>query len=213
LEVQPTRAIQSYSAIGAIIGWLAVILQLYLILVNRVASVPETIIRFFSFFTILTNILVAFCFTVLWLKSKSDWGMFFARPSTLTAITVYITIVGLVYNAVLRFLWKPEGLQMVVDELLHSVIPVLFIVFWMIFVPKRELRWKDTLQWLLYPLAYIIYIIIRGALSDFYPYPFIDVIKLGYSHALRNTFGLLIAFLALSLLLVAIGKITSRQRQ
>lgn len=67
------------------------------------ASVVETIIRFFSFFTILTNLLVALCFTFLLTKSSSALRSFFYRKSTLTAVTVYILIVGLVYNLILRF--------------------------------------------------------------------------------------------------------------
>jgi len=55
-------------------------------------------------------------------------GIIFFEAGVITAITVYITIVGLVYNVILRFLWKPEGLQFIVDELLHTVIPLLLLV-------------------------------------------------------------------------------------
>ena len=104
----------------SLFGWFALIGQFYLIIINRVTSVPETIIRYFSFFTILTNLIVAICCSALLSKSNSGMKNFFFRQNTLTAIAVYITIVGLVYNFILRFLWKPQGLQWVVDELLHS---------------------------------------------------------------------------------------------
>ncbi len=208
MEKQPTKVMQVYSAIIAILGWTAVVLQFYLILLNRTASVAETIIRFFSFFTILTNILVAFCCTMLWLRPGSSLGRRFSMPGTLTAITVYITIVGLVYNLVLRSYWEPLGLQLVVDELLHSVIPSIFLIFWIVLVPKNKLQWKEVLPWLIYPLVYILFIIARGTLSGFYPYPFIDVSKIAYHDALINTLGLLIGFLVLSLLLVGIGKLS-----
>ena len=90
------------------LGWFALIAQFYLIIVNRTASIPETIIRYFSFFTILTNLLVAVCFTSF-LNKKQKSSAFFSKITTLTAITVYILIVGIVYNVILRFLWKPEG--------------------------------------------------------------------------------------------------------
>ncbi|MES2734172.1 MAG: Pr6Pr family membrane protein [Bacteroidota bacterium] len=209
MHKQPDKGRQIYAALVAILGWLAVALQFYLIIDNRATTVPETVIRFFSFFTILTNILVAWCFTNQWLKANEDGTRFFARPTTLTAVTVYITLVGLVYNLLLRFLWHPQGLQRIVDELLHSVIPVLVVLYWGIFVPKSDLKWKDTFSWLLYPLVYSLYIVIRGAWSGFYPYPFIDVTKLGYSSALLNSAGLIMAFWLMSLLLVAVGKFTS----
>jgi hypothetical protein len=187
-------------------GWFALIAQFYLIMVNRVASIPETFIRYFSFFTILTNLIVAVCCTFILLRPSSRIGKYFSRLTILTAIAVYITVVGIVYNTILRFLWQPQGLQLIVDELLHSVIPVLFIVLWFIFTSKAVLKWKNIFPWLLYPIVYILYILIRGAWSGFYPYPFIDVSKLGYSKVLINSVGLLLVFLFLSLLIVAIGK-------
>ncbi len=194
----------------AIAGWFALAAQLYLIILNRVTPVPETIIRYFSFFTILTNILVTTCCTVLLLKGKSKLNDFFSRAKILSAIALYITIVGLVYNLILRFLWKPEGLQLLVDELLHTVIPLSFIFFWMFFVAKAKLQWKDIFPWLLYPFGYIIYVLIRGAFSGFYPYPFIDVTKLGYNKVFLNSGLLVIVFVIFSLLFVTVDRFLKR---
>lgn len=185
-----------------ILGWFALVAQLYLILLNRSTTVLSTIIRYVSFFTILTNFLVVVCSTVLLFYKKGRWVTFFYNPKTLTAIVMYITIVGLVYNLILRFLWQPEGLQLIVDELLHSAIPLLFIIFWSVFVPKAFLKAKDILPWLLYPLIYIIYILIRGSVNDVYPYPFIDVAALGYGKVIFNSGMLVIVFVIFSLLFV-----------
>ena len=140
MKKKTTKANQTFLVIGAAIAWFAVLLQLYLIILNRVESVPETIIRFFSFYTILTNIFVAFCFTVLLVKPNSRFGIFFSRPSVLTATTIYIFVVGLLYNLILRKIWSPVGLQQLADELLHVVIPLLFILYWYLFAPKGELE-------------------------------------------------------------------------
>ena len=201
-----------FFAIIAIVGWFAVVLQLYLIIINRVVSLSETIVRFFSFFTIQTNILVAVCFTFLWLKPKSKWGLFFSKPKNTTAITLYITIVGLVYNAILRFLWAPTGSQKVVDELLHLVIPILVLLYWILFVPKKTLEFKDIFPWLIFPALYLVYTLIRGAFFSFYPYPFIDVILLGYNKVLINSFFMLLAFLFFGTLFISIGKIKKANR-
>ncbi|MFP5079193.1 Pr6Pr family membrane protein [Pedobacter sp. JCM 36344] len=206
-----TKAKQIFLMIGATITWFAIGLQFYLIILNRVEAVPETIVRFFSFYTILTNILVALCLTVLLLKPNSRWGNFFSRPNALTAITIYIAVVGILYNLILRQIWNPEGFQRVADELLHVVIPLLFILYWCIFAPKAGLGWKNAFPWLIYPLIYAIYILFRGALSGFYPYPFIDVNALGYNTVLLNSVGLFIGFFLLSLLFIAITKAVSRR--
>ncbi|MEO8412361.1 MAG: Pr6Pr family membrane protein [Ginsengibacter sp.] len=187
-------------------GWFAIVAQFYLIIENRVASIPETIVRFFSFFTILTNLLVAVYATSLLLNRKSGFRMFFLKPSVVSAIAVYITIVGMVYNIILRHLWKPEGLQWIVDELLHTAIPIMFIAVWFFFIPKGRLPWKNVAAWMLYPLFYIVFILWRGSFSSYYPYPFIDVSVLGFTKVLINSTGMLIAFLVVSVLFVILDR-------
>jgi len=196
--------------IGAVIGWFAIIAQLYLIIENRVVSIPGTLLRFFSFFTIDTNILVALCFTFIFLGSKSRVGKFFSQATTITAFTVYITIVGIVYNIILRSTWNPQGLAMVADELLHSVIPVLFILFWLFFTPIEGLKWKNAFPWLIFPIIYMTYAIVHGVITKFYPYPFVDVNELGYNKALLNAGAVLLVIFLLSLALIATGKIMKR---
>src|SRR6185436_16397641 len=180
-----------------------VITQLFLIIDNREVSIDKTILRFFGFFTVDTNIIVALCFTGIFLGSKYRLGRFFLKPSTITAITVYITIVGIVYNVVLRSLWEPTGLQKTADELLHTAIPALVIIFWLIFVPIEQLKWKNVFAWLIYPVIYLGYALLHGAATKWYPYPFVDVNELGYKKALVNTGGILLVIFLLSLALIA----------
>jgi hypothetical protein len=196
--------------VGALIGWFAIIAQLYLIISNREVSVIETLFRYFAYFTIDTNIIVALCFTFIFLGPTYRLGRFFSRPSAITAITVYITIVGIVYNVVLRSEWAPTGLQKIVDELLHTVIPALVIIFWLLFVPIENLKWKNAFPWLIYPIVYMAYALIHGAITNFYPYPFVDVNDLGYNKALINTGGILLVIFILSLALIGTGKLMKR---
>jgi len=199
--------------IGAAMGWFGVIAQLYLIIANRVVSVPGTIFRFFSYFTIDTNILVVLCFSFIFLGSKSRLGKFFTKSSTITALTVYIIIVGIVYNTILRLTWNPQGLQLVVDEILHSVIPVLFILFWVIFVPTEGLKYKQALSWLIYPLVYMLYAVIHGAITKFYPYIFVDATRHSYGKVLSNAGLILFAIFVLSLILIATGKVAKDKKK
>jgi hypothetical protein len=189
----------------ASITWVAVILQFYLQIVNRTTAVPEAVIRYFSYFTILTNLLVAVCFTSLFMKERKA-ERFFKQPSVLTAVTVYILIVGLVYNLVLRSQWNPQGLQLLADNLLHSITPLFALLYWIVYVPAKEISWKQTPAWMLYPFFYLIYIMIRGSFSNFYPYFFIDVSKLGYTKAFTNAVYVTVAFFAVSLVLIWIGR-------
>ncbi len=191
------------SVILAIIAWFAVLTQYYLMIENRVTSISETTIRFFSFFTILTNAMVAFYYTVAIIKPTTA---IIQKAGTVTAITVYITVVGLVYQIVLRPLWHPEGLQKIVDELLHAVVPLMVIMYWYLYEQKSSVNYKQIPKWLIYPLLYLIYILIRGALSGFYPYPFMHVQKIGLLKVLINSFFLLILFSGLSAIFIRAGK-------
>jgi apolipoprotein N-acyltransferase len=141
--------------------------------------------------------MIAWVCTVLFIRREDTSG----RKKVLTAILVYILTVGLTYNLILRSLWKPEGLQLLADNLLHSIIPVLYLVFWLIFVKKHTLQWNNFLPWLIYPLLYLIYVMIRGAIFGVYPYPFIDVAQIGYPKALLNAVmvtGVIVIFSLLS---------------
>jgi hypothetical protein len=201
-----TSRVKGFATAGAVIVWFSLALQFYVLIQNRIAPVPETIIRFFSYYTVLSNLLIAVCFTLVALKGISEQGNFFARPNTLTATAVYICIVALTYNAILRFQWAPVGLARVCDELLHLVVPVLYVIFWAAFVPKQSIQWKNILPWAIYPLAYLAYTLFRGPSANWYPYPFIDVDKHGYSTVLFNSAMVCVVFVIFSILFIAISK-------
>lgn len=196
--------------IGFLIGWLAIIGQLILMIQNRQADISETIIRFFSFFTILTNILVALYFTsrISFFKNTSLSKL--SNSGNLTALTAFILVVGLVYQFILRGTWQPAGLQKIIDELLHSIIPLFVLLYWMKFANKTDLIFKDIKVWLWYPIGYFIYIIIRGHFSGFYPYPFVNVTEIGYSQVFINAMLVSLFFLFIMISLIFIGNKTRK---
>ena len=200
------------SAIFALIGWFAILAQYYLMVKNHDTPIAETTIRFFSFFTILTNLMIAVYFTLCAVRAKSRAGAILHNPGTLTAITAYITMVGLVYQFILRHTWQPKGLQLIVDELLHSVIPILVIIYWYLYERKSIVKYSQVSKWLLYPLIYLAYILARGSTSGFYPYPFVNVTDIGLSKVLLNSLLLIILFLFVAIVYIAIGKAISRNQ-
>lgn len=204
---------RTFALISAAVCWFAVITQAVLMIENRVASLSETVVRFFSFFTILTNVLVAITFTVNGLPGNTRLSSLLSRPGNQTAVAVYILVVALIYNAILRFIWSPTGMQQLVDELLHLVIPVLFLVYWIWFVLKLSFDFSKIFYWMIYPLVYLVWIISRGAVSGFYPYPFVDASKLGYHRVAINCGLILILFLFLSFLFLIVSRTVARPKQ
>lgn len=193
----------------AAIAWLTVLLQLYLSLKFAVANgrtMARGIVDFLGFFTVLTNILICVTLTIPRMAPTSAPGRFFSRPSVGAGVATSISLVGIAYHLLLRNVWAPEGLQWLADVLLHYAVPLLYVVHWWLAAPKASLRWVDPLIWCTYPAAYCAYALVRGALLDRYPYPFIDVNTLGYLQALLNACGLLLAFIALGVLFVVLGR-------
>lgn len=191
--------------IGFILCWFSIIGQFVLLLQNRQADVFETIIRFFSFFTILTNLLVAIYFTSRIAIFDKFFFQKITNKSTLTALTTFILVVGLVYQIILRNTWHPTGFQRIIDELLHSVIPLFVFFYWLLFVDLTELKFKNCKNWLWFPLFYFVYIIIRGHFSNFYPYPFINISEIGYLQVFINFLIISGVFLSVMGILVFIG--------
>lgn len=112
---------------------------------------------------------------------------------------------------ILRHLTNLTGWDLVPDVILHYVMPVLFIIDWLFFVPKESLKAKDGLVWLAFPIVYLVWTFIHGAYYGFYPYPFLNVGELGLTQALLNEAGLLVIFLILGLALVTGGRLFDKR--
>ncbi|RAR48464.1 Pr6Pr family membrane protein [Flavobacterium lacus] len=187
--------------LGFLLGWFSLITQFIIMIQNREDGVFDTIVRFFTFFTILSNILVLMCFTSNLFNSSS----FFKSYKVHTAIAVYISIVAIIYNIILRFIWDPTGLQRIVDELLHVVNPILFVLYWFMAKNKISISYKFIFKILIFPILYLITVLLIGNYSNHYPYPFLDINAIGCTRVVINSMGIALAFLLVSLLVVFIS--------
>ena len=198
-----------FAATAALLGWLALALQLLLSIQLTIANgqgVLTGVWIYLGYFTILTNALVALALTAAARGPRGMVSRFFTRPGVHTAIAMSIVIVAAIYNLMLRQLWQPHGWQIVADNILHVLMPALFLLYWWLAVPKVTLRWPQVMVWQLYPAAYFAYVLLRGAVNHWYPYPFLDVTKLGYLRVLIDACVVLLVFIVVALLLVALGR-------
>ena len=198
-----------YAAAAALAGWVGLAIQQYLIFYSRWtsgASLMGGLINFFSFFTVLTNTLAVVVLSYALVNRPSAARRFFLAPAVSSGIAVSIVVVGLAYNVLLRHLWQPEGFQFIADELLHDVMPVLFAVYWWRYVPKGQLRFTHIGLWVIYPLVYFGYALLRGDLLGQYQYPFIDVSTLGYPQVFVNAGGILAGFVLIAAVVVGVDK-------
>jgi len=204
-----------YRAFSAVTGWFALILQLYLLIqiaIENGASPITGVMKFFDYFTILSNILVASVFTAHLVRSSHPLVRFLTQPKVKGGVAVYITITAIIYILILDQTWDPQGLALLANVLLHYVMPILYVLDWFLLTPKGQLTWKDALRWLLFPLGFAVWALFWGAIFGFYPYPFIDVGQLGYPAVFRNVCFVALGFLVISLIYVAIDYLL-RQRK
>jgi hypothetical protein len=160
--------------------------------------------RFFAFFTIQSNLLgVA---VLLALVARAD------RPRTPVvellrgAAVVYLIVTFVVVIAFLSGEDVQLDLQWV-DFVLHKLFPVVVLIDWLIDPPTVRLPWRTALVWLAYPLVWVTFTLVRGALDDWYPYPFLDPTNGGYTSVAVYFVTILGFFLVIGGAVVALGNV------
>jgi hypothetical protein len=199
--------------LAALLGWAGLAIQLYLVLLARwqeQASLIGGLVNLFCFFTVLTNTLVATVLSQAAFGRESAARRWFLSPAISGCVTASIVLVALAYSLLLRHLWQPQGWQWLADELLHDVMPVLCVVYWWCEVPKGHLRLRHLLAWALYPVLYFAFVLLRGHEIGVYPYPFVDVARLGYGQVLVNALAVLAGFWGIGLVLLGLDRWRTR---
>lgn len=135
----------------------------------------------FFYFTILSNVLVGIVCLIL-MTNANKRGKVFEVFRLFSLIAIIIT--GIVYNTVLRQLSHPEGLALVENNMMHVIAPILATVGWLIFGPRIQFKWAKLGWCAVIGLAWILVTFIRGAITHWYPYPFLNVDSLGYPSAI-----------------------------
>jgi hypothetical protein len=205
-----TRSERIAAVALALVGLFGLVLQYYLLLeATKDLSLGKSTLRFFSYFTIQADILVVLMLMAFALRPKiEEWAV---HPFERSAIASYIVVVALVYVTTLRELWAPQGAQWLADVLLHYVMPLAYLAFWLVVMRKAGLRWYDPLLWLIYPVFYLGFVLVHGRFTGFFPYPFIDVGKLGYGTMIFNAIGIAAAFLASGYVILVVSRLLARR--
>ena len=151
-----------------------------------------TLISYFSYFTLDTNVLVAVAMGWSALAPESGPGRFFSRPGVRAALTLYIMLVALVYHFMLRDIWTPPGMAKVSNFLLHYVAPVLMLIDWLMLSRKDGLKLGQIIPWMAFPAGYATLVMARGAMTGIYPYGFLDASRIGWSASLMNIAGIIL---------------------
>lgn len=200
---------------GLVIGLIGLVLQFCISIplsMESGRSLLGSVVFYFSFFTILTNIGAVFVHTALLSSTGYAWFPAFAGPRVRAGVAVAIALVFVIYATVLAQLWQPQGLFLVCDVLLHYLTPVLFVLWWLVAGADGTTRWRDISWWMVYPIAYLVYVLVRAPIAGEVPYPFLDVAKNGATSVAISALAVTGLFLVLCIIAVLADRGVSRIR-
>ncbi len=180
-------------------------------------DVATTAVNFFSFFTVLSNVSSVVVLAVAGVRGllKPRQPQPYALSIALACVSTYMVVTGLVYNLLLRGVPLPQGTTVPwSNEVLHVVGPVVLLVDLFVNVAAR-LPWKAIAAVLVFPIAWILYTLVRGPLVTnpvtqnpwWYPYPFLDPHLVGgYGGVAVYVVGIAVALGAVAALVVGVGR-------
>lgn len=136
------------------------------------ALAPE---EYFAYFTIQSCLMIGATLVlsgVSGLRRSAD-AVWISSASA--AMVPFSIITGLVYNALLRG-GPAEGYVgwQVPNEIMHVVLPVFILLDWAVGAGRQRVPWRT--MWLVggYPIAWLAFTLVRGAMTGWVPYPFLE---------------------------------------
>ena len=197
------RTARAWHLLTFLVATFALVLQLVLVLrggrVLDETSPPDTgeqVRRYFFFFTIQSNIAVAWVTALMAAGRESDTRFF--RVLGLDAV-LGIAVTGVVHFVLLRPLLDLDGADYWADKLLHIAVPALAVAGWLVLGPRGLLGTRDVPPALVWPVLWLLVILATGPVfDDWYPYPFVNVADHGLGVVLLNSLGITVLFLAIA---------------
>jgi len=174
-----------------VLTWTAIGIQL-----SRHLGAGFPPLNFISYFTILANAIAGAVLLVCAYLGMRDRESPPWVDRARGAATLYMAVVGLVFVTLLRDV-DLGGLLPWINTVHHYVMPVAVVADWLFDPPKRRPTMRDLLLYFAFPLAYVVYTLLRGALVGWYPYPFFNPALVGgYGIVMLYVIGMVATFVA-----------------
>ena len=196
VDLAGSRTSSARAALARVWDWLRLGVAA-LIVAAIVATVAESASRttinpfnMFGYFTIQSNILLAVVLSLL-----GVWGMAGRRPPAWAeparaACATYIVLVGLVYAVLLAPLGAAGGVPVPwANTVLHVITPLFAVLDWVMAPERRALPTSTVGVILIYPMLWLVVVLIRGATDGWVPYPFLDPAN-GYAQVAITVVGI-----------------------
>lgn len=192
--------IRLYRVIFGVLALLAVGTQLVALIDARVFNAAN----FFSYFTIESNLISA----TLLLVGAARWN----RPLSLDLLrggaVVYMSTTGIVFTLLLSGTDVDTTIPWV-DAVVHELMPLVVVADWLLDPPGRRLTMGQGVVWLSFPLAWLVYTLLRGSITGLYPYPFLNPANGGYTSVWVHGVAILVLMAVLCAAVVWLGNTRS----
>jgi hypothetical protein len=186
------KADRAYHALVAILALIGLAIEYHATLMGHPGAIGRATMLYFSFFTILGNLLVAA------MAAGFAIGRSWAEASAgRAATTLYIVVVAIIFQLLLAAIVKPTGIDWWGNMLAHQLVPVLWVIGWLAFGRHGGIRATAPLLWLIFPAAYGAWTLLHGALTNWYPYPFLSIKTEGGQQVAINMAWMALFFLIL----------------
>jgi len=181
---------------------------------ETLATLPGKTVEFFSYFTILSNALAAIALAAPLVAPlvtpTSRLARWSEQAGPRAAMATYLAITAVVYHTMLAHTWNPQGLRLAATTINHTITPAAFLIDLALRGGRGEARWIAALKSMAFPAAFGAWTLAHGAVSGFYPYPFMDVAKRGYPAVLLTIVQMGVAFALVCLIFVALLRVRTR---
>lgn len=167
---------------------------------------PLMSLQIFKYFTIQSNLIAIVYFWLYFSLRLHYKSPTFQKLSGM--VMVCITITFLVYLVFLEPVYDPVGLNLLGSILLHYINPLLVVGFVLYYRRDYELTISDIKLWFVYPITYLVFLLLHGIISTDYLYPFFQVSEVGVWGLIGAILGIFGLYLLLSVVFV---KIVSRK--
>lgn len=207
-QVRAARTCFASTALAVLIG---LVTQLIVSATTPGDFSPNATIRtlnVFAYFTIQSNIVVGVTCALLAARPGRASTVF--RVFRLDGI-LCITVTFVVFRVALAAQSDLHGWAAFADFMLHGLVPALCVLGWLLFGPRGTLTPRVAAWSAAFPLAWLVFTLVRGAFIDWYPYPFLDVTVHGYGRVLLNCLMIAVFFVALAAGATALDRLLSRR--
>jgi hypothetical protein len=172
--------------------------------------------EYFAYFSIQGTLICAVMLAVTGVRSFQ--GLSDTKLITISRLssTVYVVVIAVVYNALLRGLpgdVRDAGYNwpQVPNEIIHVWGPIFMLLDWLLVAGFSSIRLRAAFWVAVYPLAWLVFSVVRGIADGWWAYWFLDPTdKGGVTGMLTYVFGITVLMIGLGFLLSVLARALKR---